>query len=374
MEENKEQQLFFMRWAIQLGEKGRCTAPPNPWVGCVIVRNGEILAEGYHEAAGKKHAEVVALEKAGALARGATAYVTLEPCPHQGRTPPCVNALIEAGIQKVVIPFLDPDPSVCGKGVEKLKKAGIEVVVGLGQKEAESSLAPYLYQRLAKRPFCVLKAAISLDGRIAATDGSSQWITGEKAREDLHLLRAQSQAILVGARTAHCDSPRLTVRGVGLDKQPLRVLLDPQGSVAVQGPLADMSLAPTLVFTSSEQQKQRWEECGAEVIVQQTSSLQQILEELGKRGVIQALVEGGGRVYASFLKENLVNRVVLYLGNCLLGDQGKPFLPDFLIPNISHAPRWTLEGMHRFDSDIRLDFATGVIYEREAEVGSQGHG
>src|ERR1700733_11932243 len=199
MRESKEQQLFFIRWAIQLGERGRHTAPPNPWVGCVIVKGGSILGEGYHEATGAKHAEVMAIEKAGVLARGATAYVSLEPCPHQGRTPPCVDALIKAGIQQVVIPLLDPDPHVSGKGVARLKKAGIEVVVGIGQEEAARSLEPYLFQRVTKRPFCVLKSAISLDGRTAAADGSSHWITSDEARQDVHRLRAESQAILVGA-------------------------------------------------------------------------------------------------------------------------------------------------------------------------------
>jgi diaminohydroxyphosphoribosylaminopyrimidine deaminase / 5-amino-6-(5-phosphoribosylamino)uracil reductase len=356
MEESKEQQLFFMRWAIQLGERGRSTAPPNPWVGCVIVKGGEIIAEGFHEAAGKKHAEVIALEKAGLLARGGTAYISLEPCSHHGRTPPCVEALLAAGVRKVVIPLLDPDPHVSGKGVEELKKKGIEVLVGVGKEEAESSLAPYLYQRATQRPFCVLKSAISLDGRTAAADGSSQWITGEVARKDLHLLRAQSQAILIGARTALLDSPRLTVRDGTTTQQPLRVLLDWQGSVPPQGPLADSDLAPTLVFTCSEKQKEGWERCGAEVILLQHALLQEVLAELGRRGVIQVLVEGGSHLHASFLKEKLVNRIVLYIGNCLLGDAGKPFLPDFLVPNIAQAPRWILEDVRRFENDIRLDF------------------
>lgn len=357
MRENKEQQLFFMRWAIQLGERGRSTAPPNPWVGCVIVKDGEILGEGYHEFANKKHAEVVALEKAGVLAKGATAYVSLEPCSHFGRTPPCVRALIDSGIQKVVIALLDPDPRVAGQGVEELKRVGIEVIVGVGHQEAASSLAPYLFQRRTKRPFCVLKSALSLDGRTAAADGSSQWITGDEARSDVHLLRAQSQAILIGAQTALLDSPRLTVRGVPLiTQQPLRVLLDSKEGIPPSGSLADTTLAPTLIFTTSSRHKEAWENCGAEVMFHASFSLKEILEELGKRGIIQALVEGGSHLYAAFLKENLINRLVLYMGNCLLGTQGQPFIPDLLISTISQAPRWGLEGVQRFGNDVRLDF------------------
>lgn len=345
-----------MRWAIQLGEKGRNGAPPNPWVGCVIEKNGEILAVGYHEAVGGKHAEAVALEKAGVLAKGATAYISLEPCAHQGRTPPCVNALIEVGIRKVVIPLLDPDPLVSGKGVDQLRKAGIEVVVGVGAEEATRSLRPYLHHRRLKRAFCVLKTAISLDGRMAAADGSSQWITGEEARADLHLLRAHSQAILIGSQTALTDSPRLTVREIEGVKQPLRVLLDSKGRVPPQGPLADSSLAPTLVFTTSTEHRTGWERCGMEVVVKPTLDLKEILEELGRRQVIQVLVEGGGKIYSSFLKQDLVDHSVIYIGNCLLGDQGKPWIPDFLVPTLSQAPRWKLEGMLRFGNDIRLDY------------------
>jgi diaminohydroxyphosphoribosylaminopyrimidine deaminase/5-amino-6-(5-phosphoribosylamino)uracil reductase len=352
MEENKEQQQFFMRWAIQLGEQGRCTAPPNPWVGCVIVKNGE----RFHEAPGKKHAEIMAIEKAGSRAKGATAYVSLEPCAHQGRTPPCVTSLIQAGIGKVIVPLLDPDPQVSGKGIRLLKQAGIEVVVGVAKEEAQSSLAPYLFQRTRQLPYCVLKAALSLDGRIAACNGSSQWITGEKARENVHLLRGQSQAIIIGAKTALKDKPQLTVRVGNHPRQPLRVLLDLKGQVSPEGPLADATLAPTLVFTGSTFARKKWEKKGIEVMEQSSWELKEVLAELGRREVIQVLVEGGGNLYTNFLKGKLVNRMVLYMGNCLLGDQGIPFLPNFPVSDISHAARWHLEGVQRFEQDVRLDF------------------
>lgn len=352
MKETKEQQHFFMKWAVKLGEKGRIGAPPNPWVGCVIVKDGEILAEGYHEAPGKAHAEKMAIEKAGILARGATAYVTLEPCSHQGRTPPCADALIEAGIKKVVIPFLDPDPHVSGKGVFKLKSAGVEVIIGVASDEAARSLEPYLYHRRTKHPFCVLKTAISIDGKTAAIDGSSKWITEDAARHDVHLLRAQSQAILIGANTAKSDLPQLTVRHIPKGSNvPLRVLLDPNGKVPLEGPLFDTSLAPTLVFTKNVLD---WKKHGIEVL--EFMNLRQVLMELGKRDVLQVLIEGGAYTHAEFLKEGLVQRAVIYMGACLLGSDGLQFLQNFYVPSIDKAPRWTLEDLARFGNDIRLDY------------------
>ncbi|MCC5831612.1 MAG: bifunctional diaminohydroxyphosphoribosylaminopyrimidine deaminase/5-amino-6-(5-phosphoribosylamino)uracil reductase RibD [Chlamydiales bacterium] len=340
-----------MRWAIRLGEKGRITAPPNPWVGCVLVKEGEILGEGYHLAPGHPHAEAIALEKAGALAKGCTAYVSLEPCVHRGRTPPCAHALINAGVKKVVIPFEDPDPRVSGRGVKALERAGVEVVMGIAKEEAERSLRPYLHQRCRRIPFCVLKAAMSIDGRTAAEDGTSKWITSEEARCDVHLLRAQSQAILVGSETARLDRPRLTVRGFEVE-QPLRVLIDSKGRVPPEGPLFDPTLAPTLVFTENR----RWEKEGIEVIELPKITLNAILEELGRREVVQLLVEGGSALHARFLKERLADLFCLYIGNCLLGPQGRPLIPDLPVSTIEEAPRWALEAVHRFGDSLRLDY------------------
>jgi len=356
MQDIKEQQLFFMRWAIQLAKKGRCTAPPNPWVGCVIVKEGEILGEGYHEAPGKAHAEAVALEKAGRLAKGATAYVSLEPCAHQGRTPPCVNALIHAGIKKVVVPLLDPDPRVGGEGVATLRRAGIDVIVGVAKEEAEQMLRPYLHHRRTQRSFCVLKSAMSIDGRTAAEDGSSQWITNEEARRDVHILRAQSQAILIGSQTALKDTPRLDVRLISTTRQPIRVLIDSEARVPPDGPLADLSLAPTWVFTTSKHHLNRWETLGARVFLKEKIDLKHVLEILGENGVIQALIEGGSRLHSAFLNQHLVDQCVIYMGNCLLGEQGKPLFSGLNIPTLTQAPRWTLEDIHRFSNSLRLDF------------------
>ena len=340
-----------MRWAIRLGEKGRLSAPPNPWVGCVLVKEGEILGEGYHIAPGHPHAEVVALEKAGPLAKGCTAYVSLEPCPHHGRTPPCVAALVNAGIKKVVIPFADPDPRVSGEGIKALQKAGIPVVTGVAKEEAEQSLRPYLYHRRTQTPFCVLKSAMSIDGRTAAKDGTSKWISSDEARRDVHILRAQSQAVLVGSETARQDKPQLTVRALEA-RQPLRVLIDSEGKVPPEGPLFDPDLAPTLVFTT----RQKWEKEGIEVIELPEVALEAILEELGKRGIMQLLVEGGSSLHAAFLKEKRAHRFCLYIGNCLLGTHGSPLIPELQVSTIEEAPRWELEDIRRFGSSVRLDY------------------
>ncbi len=345
-----------MQWAIRLGEKGRTSAPPNPWVGCVIVKEGEIVGEGYHEAPGKPHAEKIALQKSGPLAKGATAYVSLEPCPHQGRTPPCTDALIAAGIKRVCVPLLDPDPHVSGKGIKQLKEAGVEVVVGLGKEEAERSLRPYLHQRRLLRPFCVMKTAMSIDGRTAAQDGSSQWITGVAARKNGHQLRAESQAIMVGSATALHDLPRLDVRGIEVAVQPKRVLIDWQGKVSPTGPLADLTIAKTVLFTLSKSHKESWEGAGAEAHLLEKRELKTVLEILGKEGILQLLVEGGSRLHSALMAEQLIDQMVVYMGNCLLGDSGKPLLSNFVVPSIVKAPRWFLEGVYRFDNDVRLDF------------------
>lgn len=349
-----------MRWAIRLGEKGRISAPPNPWVGCVIVRDGEIVGEGYHVAPGQPHAEICALQAAGILAHGATAYVTLEPCAHQGRTPPCVNSLVEAGIKKVIIPFLDPDSHVSGKGVAALREAGIEVLIGIGREDAAQSLEPYLYHRRTKKPFCVLKSAISVDGKTAAPDGTSKWITGDEARHNVHILRAESQAILIGAGTALMDKPQLTVRGVEA-KQPLRVLLDPKGKVSPQGPLFDLSLAPTLVFTKNVLE---WKKMGIEVA--EYVSLRNVLFELGQRKIVQLLVEGGAHTHSLFVKENFAQKFVVYVGGCVLGSGGKSFLSEVFVPTMSDAPRWRLEDVRRFGNDVRLDYRLG--YDEHEDI------
>jgi diaminohydroxyphosphoribosylaminopyrimidine deaminase/5-amino-6-(5-phosphoribosylamino)uracil reductase len=356
----------FMRRALLLAERGRCTAAPNPWVGCVLVRNGQVVGEGYHRRAGEPHAEAWALAAAGPLARHATAYVTLEPCAHVGRTPPCVNGLIQAGVSRVVVAVLDPDPRVAGRGVERLRAAGIQVEVGVCTAEAASSLAPYLHQRRTGRAYCVLKVAVSLDGRTAAADGSSRWITGVAARADAHILRNQSQAVVVGAGTALADTPTLTVRDVLTppDRQPLRVLLDARGRVPAAGPLFDTRLAPTLVITTPDADRaarSAWSTSGADVAVVPAApdggvDLSAALTSLGERGVLQALVEGGSTISGALVRAGLVDRLVVYVGGVVLGEAGRPMLVGPGPCSITAAGRWRMVSVGDVGGDARLEY------------------
>lgn len=357
-----------MKRAVALAEQGRATTAPNPWVGCVLVRDGTVVGEGFHRRAGEPHAEALALQAAGERARGATAYVTLEPCAHAGRTPPCAAALVRAGIQRAVVAVLDPDPRVAGRGVQDLRAAGVPVDVGLGGTEAADSLAPYLHQRRTGRAYCVLKAAMTLDGRTSAADGTSQWITGPAARADGHRLRANSQAVLVGAGTALADAPRLTVRAVepAPSSQPLRVLMDSRGRVPAEGPLFDPSLAPTLVLTTSQASDRAvaaWEAAGAEVTAVAAAregrglDLEAALALLGSRGVLQALVEGGPTLHGGFARAGLADRLVLYVGALSLGEAGRPLLAGPGPCTLAEAQRWRLLDVRRLGQDVRLDYA-----------------
>jgi len=364
-----------MAEAVAQGERGRFTAAPNPWVGCVVVgADGEIVGRGFHRRAGEPHAEVHALREAGDRARGATAYVTLEPCAHQGRTPPCAPALVEAGLSRVVVAVLDPDDRVAGRGVEIVRSAGIAVDVGIGAGAAARSLAPYLHHRRTGRPLCLLKTAASLDGRTAAADGTSQWITGPEARADAHRLRAESGAVLIGAGTALADNPTLTFRNLEFEAglapaQPLRVLLDAAGRVPPTGPLFDLTLAPTLVLTTETadpETKRAWKEAGAEVEELPATApaekaagavdLAAAMKALGRRGILQAMVEGGAALHGSLLRAGLADRIVVYTGGAILGADGHPLFGGPGPGTLSEASRWRLTAVHQLGGDARLDW------------------
>lgn len=370
-----------MAEALALGERGRLTAPSNPWVGCVVVAaDGQVVGRGFHRRAGEPHAEVHALREAGDRARGATAYVTLEPCAHQGRTPPCASALVEAGVSRVVVAVLDPDEKVAGRGIEILRAAGITVDVGVAAEDAARSLAPYLHHRRTGRPRCLLKTAASIDGRTAAADGTSQWITGPEARVDAHRLRAESGAVVVGAGTALADLPTLTHRNLEFEEglappQPLRVLIDAAGRVPATGPLFDTSLASTLVITTAvadPEARRMWKEAGAEVEEVAPAAppspgavsgppgasvdLHAALELLGRRGILQAMVEGGATLHGALLRAGLVERIVVYQGGTVLGAEG---LPAFAGPGpatLGEASRWRLVAVRQVGCDARLDW------------------
>ncbi len=357
----------LMRRALVLGDTARRRTAPNPWVGAVVVGDGEVVGEGATQPPGGAHAEVEALRAAGDRARGATVYTTLEPCSHDGRTPPCVGAIAEAGVARVVVALEDPDPNVAGTGIAELHALGISVTVGVGAEAAARSLAPYLVHRRLGRAYTVVKTAMSIDGRIAARDGSSQWITGAASRADAHALRADSQAVVVGAGTALADRPSLTARDVKppVVRQPLRVLLDATGRVPAEGPLFDPELAPTLVVTTDaapDTAQQAWLAAGAKVLTVPPAAsgagvdLASTLEVLAGLGVLQALFEGGAALSGSLVEAGLADRLVTYVAPTVLGRDGRPAL-DLAGPDrIADAPRWRLVDVARVGTDVRLDY------------------
>lgn len=319
--------LDAMRRAVELAASVRARTAPNPWVGAVVV-SGSGRFEGATEPPGAAHAEVVALQAAGPAAAGATLVTTLEPCCHHGRTPPCTDAIVAAGVGRVVVGLLDPDPQVSGRGVAALEAAGIPVTVGVGAAEVAAQLAPYLKHRRTGRPFVVLKLAATVDGRIAAPDGHARWITGPAARADAHRLRAESDAVLVGAGTARADDPELTAR---LDppagRQPLRVVL---------------GRAP--------------EDARARPLVELAGPLGAVLDELGGRGCLQVLVEGGARVAHAFHAEGLVDRYVVYLAPALFGgDDAVPLFAGPGAPSMERLWRGRIESVVRLGDDLRLE-------------------
>lgn len=339
----------WMRRALALAERGRRTVAPNPVVGCVLVADGAVVGEGWHERAGGPHAEVVALAAAGDRARGATAYTTLEPCAHTGRTGPCTEALLAAGVTRVVAAIADPDPVAAG-GAARLRAAGVDVTVGPLADEAAWQNRVFLTGICARRPHVVLKAAVSLDGRIAAADGTSRWITGPDARRVAHRLRAEAGAVLVGSGTVLADDPRLTVRPPGADtRQPLRVVLDGRGRVPASARVRD-GAAPTLVITGPGAAA-----AGADTLVlPDPHDLRAVLAALWCREVRSVLVEGGAAVAAAFVRAGLVDELAVHVAPVLLGEQGRPLLAGDGIATLRDAPRYTTMAVDRAGTDTLL--------------------
>lgn len=318
--------------AIALAGRGRGLVSPNPMVGAVVVSaDGRLVGQGWHEGPGNPHAEVVALAEAGERGRGSTLYTSLEPCDHFGRTPPCTRAILEAGILRVVAAMRDPNPLVDGRGFERLAADGIEVREGVLATEAARQNEAFAKHVRTGLPFVVWKTAMSFDGKVAARDGSSRWITGEASRADVHRLRAWSDAIVVGAGTALIDDPSLTVREPGYrGDPPLRVLVDARGRVPSSGDLFDGS-APTLVATTERAPSDRraqWASAGAEVRVYEPEGegvpLGELVADLGKRDVQGVLLEGGPTLAFAAVEDGLVDKVVIYLAPKLIGGQEAP--------------------------------------------------
>jgi len=319
----------FMRRALELAERGRGLTSPNPMVGAVVVTpGGEVVGEGFHARAGAPHAEVEALRAAGARARGATLYVTLEPCAHQGRTPPCAPTIVEAGVARVVAAVGDPNPLVSGRGFAELRRAGIEIVTGVGTADAERQNRPFLTAMRERRPHVTLKAAMTLDGKIADLHGASQWITGETARRHAHRLRSEADAIVVGIGTVLRDDPELTVRlGHPWPREPLRVVLDTGARTPREARLVRAGTpSRALIAVGAEAPDGRVDELaasGATIVRCRTRDgridLGALLAELFAREVRAVLVEGGGEVHGAFLDAGLVDRVAMFAAPLLVG-------------------------------------------------------
>jgi diaminohydroxyphosphoribosylaminopyrimidine deaminase/5-amino-6-(5-phosphoribosylamino)uracil reductase len=353
-----------MRRAIDLARNGLGLAPPNPLVGAVVLQGDRIVGEGWHEGPGSAHAEVKALEKAAARARGATLYVSLEPCSHHGRTPPCAPAVIGAGVARVVIATRDPNPLVDGRGLAILRRAGVEVVEGVLAEEGIDLIAGFAKHVRMGLPLVTLKMAASLDGKVAARDGSSRWITGREARLDVHRLRAAAGAIVVGAGTAVADDPALTVRLPGFrGRPPSRVLLDSTGRTPPTSALFD-GAAPTVVATtpaSAPEARAAWRRVGAEVLVFEDPgsmggvALGELMQTLGKRDIQDVLVEGGPTVAWGAMQEGVVDRLVLYLAPKLVGGRDAPgILAGQGISSIAEALGVRIVSVERLGDDLKV--------------------
>ncbi len=362
-----ERDHLFMARALRLARKGLYSTHPNPRVGCVIVRDGQIVGEGWHARAGEPHAEVHALRQAGDKARGATAYVTLEPCSHHGRTPPCADALVAAGVSRVVAAMQDPNPQVAGSGLLRLAQAGIEVASGVLESEACALNAGFIKRMEHGLPFVRVKLAMSLDGRTAMASGESQWITGPAARAEVQRLRAQASVVLSGADTVLADDARLTVRadelGLGAEmtelaqrRPPLRVLVD--GRLRVPLSKTFFQVGPALVATcAAATARDRYQEDGHELLAVPGSNghvdLRKLLLELASRGVNEVLVEAGPRLAGAFARAGLVDEYRIFMAPKLLGSSARALL-DLPLNRMAEAPELQILDIRAVGDDWQI--------------------
>ena len=353
----------FMAEAIGLAARGRGLVAPNPLVGAVVLAGDAVVGRGWHEGPGRPHAEVVALEEAGARARGATLFTSLEPCDHYGRTPPCTNAIIDVGIARVVAAAVDPNPVVNGRGFTRLRDAGVDVHEGVLRDRAVRQNEAFVKHVTTGLPFVTLKMAATLDGRVAARDGSSRWITGEEARADVHRLRAASDAIVIGAGTAVADDPSLTVRDPDyLGRPVLRVVVDATGRID-PGSKIFSSEAPTLVATTErapEDRRRSWSDAGAEVVVYDVDGgrvpLGELFADLGKRSVQGAVLEGGPTLAWSAVVAGVVDKLILYLAPKLVGGEHAPgILGGTGVARIEEAIDLELGAVDRVGADLKVE-------------------
>lgn len=362
----------WMQLAVREARKGLGRTSPNPCVGAVVVKNNRLIATGFHEKAGTPHAEVHALRRAGKQARGATIYVTLEPCNHTGRTPPCAQAILAAGIRRVVIGMADPNPLVAGGGGKTLAAHGLEVVQGVLTEECRSLNHPFIKHVTTGLPWVIMKAGMSMDGRLAVGSGQSGWITGERSRRQVHRLRDRVDAILIGSTTALADDPALTTRLPGRrGRDPLRVILDtalklpptarmlrqdsPAATWIFCGPDADPERAAALVEAGALIKQVRLNAAGR-------LDLEAVLCELGQAQVTSILVEGGSRVHGAFLRGGLVDEVNIFVAPIFIGGDGVPLLDAFGLQQVADAPRFATTRVRRLDNDVLIE---GLIEKQQ---------
>ncbi|MET0121057.1 MAG: bifunctional diaminohydroxyphosphoribosylaminopyrimidine deaminase/5-amino-6-(5-phosphoribosylamino)uracil reductase RibD [Candidatus Thiodiazotropha sp. 6PLUC9] len=358
----------FMGRAIQLAKQGWYTTQPNPRVGCLLVKDGEIVGEGYHRRAGELHAERNALADAGAAAKGATAYVTLEPCCHQGRTPPCTEGLIEAGVKRVVAAMADPNPKVAGEGFERLKQAGIEVLSGVMKAQAEALNPGFIKRMTQGLPFVRCKMAMSLDGRTAMANGESQWITSADARRDVHRLRAASHAIMTGIGTLVADDPsmnvRLTHQELGIDEDlpiphPVRVVLDPNLDAPVTAKMFNQP-GPTLVVCSDENPTHgaALEAAGAQVITlpgdQKSLDLNEVLQFLASQEINEVMLESGATLAGAMLEQGLIDELIIYQAPHLMGNSARGLFTIPGLEQMSQRIALQITDLRQIGPDIRI--------------------
>ncbi len=359
----QQKDTALMRRALRLAERGHGRTSPNPPVGAVVVSaDGRVVGTGWHKGPGLPHAEIEALEEAGGAAQGGTLYVTLEPCTIEGRTPPCAPAVVAAGVARVVVGCADPNPRVDGAGLDALAGAGIEVETGVLEGDAKRLIQAFAKHVRTGRPFVTAKAAISLDGRVAAADGSSRWITGKTARRDVHRLRAHCDAVLVGVGTVVADDPLLTVRLRGYtEAQPLRVVLDPSGRTPPAARVLNHD-APTLVVVTDKAPSDATDALrasGAEVLELPArdgrADFAAVLDELGRRGVMEVLIEGGPTVLGDAFERGLVDRTIAYIAPKLLGEAGPGMLAGVVVPNIDQARELQFVSVRRIGADLKIE-------------------
>lgn len=350
----------YMALALAMGRRGMGQTGPNPAVGCVIVKDGRIVGRGVTAPGGRPHAETQALAQAGLQAKGSTVYVTLEPCAHHGQTPPCAQALIDAGVAQVVVAAKDPDPRVNGQGTAMLRAADITVRAGVLEAEANADLAGFLKRLTQGRPFLTLKLAGSFDGRIATATGESQWITGPRARHMVHRLRATHDAVMVGGGTARTDDPALTVRGMGEVRQPARVILSRRLDLPLMGQLAQTAQdVPVMLCHGADADpmlQRTWTDLGATLLECQAGAAgldpEDVLQNLGNVGLSRVFCEGGGALAAALIKAGVVDELIGFTAGAVIGGDGRPGLAAMGLQNLQDAPRFVLKSSQRIGPDL----------------------